>query len=223
MSTNHSGRVWFILFILVIALVAVFWPAVAKPIDVGLNPNVPFSQKLNLKPGIDIAGGTSLLYEIKATPGMQGYATMAETVTKSLKQRVDPKGLRNLIWRPQNPNKIEIQMPHSGSEAVVKLRKERDDARAALEATNIRIPEAMSWVEQGEKRDPAAIDRLAAGSPDRKKTLQELAKNYDTLHRHVDPNDPAYAQLIIDQDKASRRYPELQGELTKSILRVGDL
>src|SRR6188472_282363 len=124
MSTNHSGRVYFILFVMALALVAIFRPAVAQPRAVGFNPDVPFSQKLNLKPGIDIAGGTSLLYEIKAPPGTQGYATLAETVNKALKQRVDPRGLRNLIWRPQNPNKIEIQMPLSGSSESARLRKE---------------------------------------------------------------------------------------------------
>ena len=39
-------------------------------------------------------------------------------VMESLKRRVDPNGVRNLIWRPQPPNRIEIQMPSSGDEKL---------------------------------------------------------------------------------------------------------
>jgi SecD/SecF fusion protein len=224
MSTNHSGRVYFILFVLVLALIAVFWPAVTQPIKVGFNSDVPFSQKLNLKPGIDIAGGTSLLYEIKAPQGARNYSTLAEDVTKALKRRVDPHGVRNLIWRPQNPNKIEIQMPLSGTGEGARLRKELEDARAALEATNIRIPEAMAWVEEGEKRKPADVDRLAAGSADRKRILQELAKLHDVMAKKADPTDTNhYVELISEQNKAKAKFPELQGELNRTVLRVSDL
>jgi hypothetical protein len=51
---------------------AIFWPSLANPRQVGLNPAVPLSQKLNLKPGIDIVGGSSMLYEIKAPEGTEG-------------------------------------------------------------------------------------------------------------------------------------------------------
>ncbi len=32
---------------------------------------------------------------------------------EALKKRVDPLGLRNLVWRPQGNDRIEIEMPLS--------------------------------------------------------------------------------------------------------------
>src|SRR3954451_4737180 len=115
MSTNYSGRVTLILVLLGAALAAVLWPSVAHPFKIGLNGDVPMSQKLNLRPGIDISGGTSLLYEIKVPAGQTPAANLAEQMTRALKLRIDPGGLRNLIWHPQNRTKPEIHKPLSAS------------------------------------------------------------------------------------------------------------
>ncbi|MGC4032224.1 MAG: hypothetical protein QM754_10930 [Tepidisphaeraceae bacterium] len=106
-----------------------------------LNPTAGVSTQHNLKPGIDMVGGTSLTYEIKQPEGAQHDPQLAEKVATSLKQRVDPQGVRNLIWRPQGADRLEIQMPLTKqSEASAKTRQAYADARDALEATNVRIP-----------------------------------------------------------------------------------
>src|SRR5947209_17486202 len=112
MSQNYSGRVALIVSIVLVALFAIFYPSVAAPKKVAFNPNVPFLEKTSLKPGIDIVGGTSLLYEIKQPEG-RPISNLAEEVMKALKKRVDPNGTLNLIWRPQGTNRLEIQMPLS--------------------------------------------------------------------------------------------------------------
>src|SRR5580698_1570849 len=94
METKQTGRVIFILGVLLIALFSIC------PQPQKLFRNIPLSEKLNLKPGIDMVGGTSLLYQIKEPEGgYHGQAghTLAEDVMESLKKRVDPDGLRNLI------------------------------------------------------------------------------------------------------------------------------
>src|SRR5215471_12241851 len=96
MPTNLSGRVTLILAVLFLTLWAIFPSGNLK------HPN--------LKPGIDMVGGTSLLYEIKVPPGGTSE-NLAEQVMTSLKKRVDPDGVRNLIWRPQGSTRLEIQMP----------------------------------------------------------------------------------------------------------------
>ena len=130
MSQNYSGRLAVVLSVLLIALLAIFWPSVKSPVKVGFNSAVPFSQKVNLKPGIDIKGGTSLLYEIKA--GDQGGNTnLAQEMVSILKQRVDPSGLLNLVWRPHGSSQIEIQMPFSATSGeAAATQKQLDDARA---------------------------------------------------------------------------------------------
>ena len=59
MEQNQLGR---IIFIVILLLVAIF-SIVPQPQK--LFQHVPISEKLNLKPGIDMVGGTSLLYQIK--------------------------------------------------------------------------------------------------------------------------------------------------------------
>src|SRR5437588_10921899 len=98
MLTQFTGRVTLIAAIILGALWMIF------PRGDVRHPN--------LKPGIDMVGGTSLLYEIKQPAGgWHGAKSLAEEVMESLKKRVDPQGVRNLIWRPQGNTRIEIQMP----------------------------------------------------------------------------------------------------------------
>src|SRR5947208_2845895 len=126
MSQNYTGRITLILAVLLIALWAIF-------------PKGNLKQP-NLKPGIDMVGGTSLLYEIKQPPGgYHGAKTLSEEVMESLKKRVDPQGVRNLIWRPQGNTRLEIQMPASkgGTDSAPK-RQAYANAQRQLEATNVR-------------------------------------------------------------------------------------
>src|ERR1700743_834187 len=117
METKQTGRVIFILCVLAAALFFICPP------PQHLLSNLPWAEKLNLKPGIDMVGGTSLLYQIKEPEGgYHGEArhTLAEDVMESLKKRVDPDGLRNLIWRPQGSNRLEIQLPSSANSEEAK-------------------------------------------------------------------------------------------------------
>ena len=109
MSSQYSGRVTLIIAVILAALWAIF-PAAPKVLLKPFKPGVEYSFRPDLKPGIDMVGGTSLLYEIKPPEG--GYTQdLAERVMASLKKRVDPDGVRNLIWRPQGNTRLEVQMP----------------------------------------------------------------------------------------------------------------
>ena len=86
----------------------------------------------------DMVGGTSLLYEIKPPEGITPGADLANDVATSLKKRVDPDGVRNLIWRPQGSTRLEIQMP------LTKQSGEASAKRAAFaEAHSSRPPKEM--------------------------------------------------------------------------------
>src|SRR5688572_3573308 len=131
MPTNYSGRVITILVVVLAALWAIF-PS--------FNPKRP-----DLKPGIDMVGGTSLLYEIEAPEGSTYSSGMAEQVMASLKKRVDPEGVRNLIWRPQGANRLEIQMPlTAGAQTAQQKREALSKAEVALEATNVSPAEVLA-------------------------------------------------------------------------------
>ncbi|MFA5240297.1 MAG: hypothetical protein WC476_11420, partial [Phycisphaerae bacterium] len=53
-----------------------------------------------LKPGIDLAGGTSLIYEID-TQGLEGIEKkdLAQRMITVLRRRIDPANIQNLVWR----------------------------------------------------------------------------------------------------------------------------
>src|ERR1700722_7005769 len=146
METKQTGRVIFILTVLLAALFSIC-PQPQRVVE-----NRPWSERLHLKPGIDMVGGTSLLYQIKQPEG--GYKsatgnTLAEDVMEALKKRVDPNGLPILIWWPQEEDRLEIQIPASAkSDEAISARTAFAAARRALEATNVRGGEVIDAVEQ---------------------------------------------------------------------------
>src|SRR5438477_13116266 len=120
MPTNYTGRVILILAVLVISLLAIFPPASL------FDHNLTVGQKLGLKPGIDMVGGVSLLYEIKPPEGgapLQGEQIVNQVI-ESLKKRVDPNGVMNLVWRPQGASRLDIQMPTSTTAGQSKAKRE---------------------------------------------------------------------------------------------------
>ena len=69
-----------------------------------------------LRPGLDIAGGTSLIFELD-TSEAEFDPTLAERVKTHLQKRVDPSGVYDLSWRVHGNNRIEVQMPLPPQEA----------------------------------------------------------------------------------------------------------
>ena len=71
-----------------------------------------------LKPGIDLGGGTSLIYEIDAK-GLSADEKrgLSDRVITVLRRRIDPANIQNLVWRPQGSTRFEIQMPLASKEA----------------------------------------------------------------------------------------------------------
>ncbi len=113
---NDSNRVTKWVFVLVLVVLALAL----------LNPP---SEKL--KGGIDLVGGTRLLYEIDTSgldPDQQ--AGLSTRVMGILKDRVDPNGQLNLEWRPVGNTRLEIRMPRPPKEAL----KRRAAYESALDA-----------------------------------------------------------------------------------------
>jgi preprotein translocase subunit SecD len=129
MPSNISGRVVLIGTVLYVALSLIF-PSVPPSLFWFFHPKTEISLKPNLKPGIDMVGGTSLLYEIKTPPGARFDADLANQVMASLKKRVDPEGVRNLIWRPQGATRLEIQMPLTSKSGESKQAREISPRRS---------------------------------------------------------------------------------------------
>jgi len=92
-----------------------------------------------LKLGIDLEGGTSLLYQIDTT----GYTpspgnTAAQEMIRILRQRIDPGNKAGLVWRAHGSDRIEIQMPLATEESRT-LRQEFQDKKEQLLQYNLDI------------------------------------------------------------------------------------
>ena len=217
MPTNYSGRVTAIVAIVLVFLWAIF-PAAPKYLAKPFNPDVEASLRPDLKPGIDMVGGTSLLYEIKPPEG--GYTPeLAERVMMSLKKRVDPDGVRNLIWRPQGATRLEIQMPlRPGSENARAARDAFAEAQRKLESTNVRPGEVYAAVEQltGDQRRQR-INELAMGSERRATLFGQMASVFDRIRQAREGRNAE------EQARLEREYDKLKEQIVETNLPVNEL
>src|SRR5688500_15002396 len=161
MPTNYTSRLVLIGAVLFFAVWSIF-PGMFKG-----------QLKPDLKPGIDMVGGTSLLYEIKSEDGGPSSGRLAEEVMVALKKRVDPDGQRNLIWRPQGNERLEIQMPLTANSGESKQKRQAfADAQRALEQTNVRSAQVLAAVETmtGDARRDR-LNQLSGGSAARERVF----------------------------------------------------
>ncbi len=123
-----------------------------------------------LRPGLDIAGGTSLIFELD-TSEAEFDPTLAERVKTHLQKRVDPNGVYDLNWRVHGKSRIEVQMPLPPKDAKERQLAYRD------ELMNLYEFEIGRGDLERALRAPA-VERVAA--------LRQLAKRN---------SEPALAQL----------------------------
>jgi len=135
MPTKYTGRVMLIVFVFLMAAMVIMPP------DSMFHPDgKSWRELINIRPGIDMVGGVSLIYKIQA-PDVKGRSTWGRVILPSrlmeaLKKRVDPQGVRNLVWRPIGTDELEIQMPLSPhSEDAPARREAYTQAVTELQAT----------------------------------------------------------------------------------------
>jgi SecD/SecF fusion protein len=218
MPSNISGRVLLIATVLYVALSLIF-PSVPPSLFWFFHPKTEISLRPNLKPGIDMVGGTSLLYEIKTPAGSRYDPELANQVMTSLKKRVDPEGVRNLIWRPQGATRLEIQMPLTSKSGESKqAREEFAAAQRQLEATNLRVADVAAVIEGMSGNERAArIKELSLGSAQRERLLTEMAATWDTIEQARAEKNAAV------QAEAEEKYDALKLELSKTNVGVSEL
>ena len=158
----------------------------------------PPSEKL--KPGIDLAGGTSLLYQIDTT-GLTDYEkrSIAQDMIRILRQRIDPGSKRNLVWRSHGSDRIEIQMPLATQETRDKY-KAYSDKLQALTRNNVDLravrlalihPAGITPEQYRQDRD-SRFQALADSSEQRQELLNALAAAHDAVQTGEDRLNNAY-------------------------------
>lgn len=164
----------------------------------------PPNQKL--KGGIDLVGGTSLLFEIDTTglePAEQ--AGISTRVMRILKDRVDPNGQLNLEWRPVGNARLEIRMPRPPKEAIAR-REAYNQALDRVAAKNVSRFELESSLNSPEETRESAVLSLTRGVAEREPLLKELVTAYNAMRA---------AQVSGDTTAASEASATYEQAMTK--------
>jgi protein-export membrane protein SecD/preprotein translocase SecF subunit len=173
-----------------------------------------------LKYGIDLYGGYSLLYEIDDT-GVANDAKreLSEKVMSVLRERVDPKGVYNLVWRPVGYNRLEIQMPRP-SEDVRKARLDYDHLQQQIQGTVLRRSDVLRALARSGPERSTAFDELIRGIEARKPLLNTTVKAYDdwmTMKAQYDERAKLAAKDNISKDQIDDAMKQTGAERLKAI------
>jgi len=158
-----------------------------------------YPSQQTLKKGIDLAGGTSLIYEIDTTgldPAEQ--KDLALRMIEILRRRVDPGNIQNLVWRPHGNTRFEIQMPLANPQARARRMAYLEALNQLLERNVLPSTIIRSFKKQGPERE-ADLQRFAQNDPNRLRILNELATLYD---------QKTTAQLQADELKSTVEHVE---------------
>ncbi len=157
-----------------------------------------------LKPGIDLAGGTSLLYEID-TQGLDAEKkrTVAQDMIKVLRRRIDPANIQNLVWRPQGSTRFEIQMPLADAETRTK-RQNFEKAIGELLAENINRATIMRCLQKPPEERNEYFEKFAQADPNKLTMLNNLAETYDERNALREKRDKLFSELETQESKISQ-------------------
>ncbi len=182
MNKNLMPKIIFILVLVLLAVITLYPPGET------------------LKPGIDLAGGTSLIYEID-TEGMTNAEkdNLAANMITILKNRVDPASVQNLIWRPLGNTRFEIQMPLASKEVRDK-RQAYEDALEALLDKNVQRITVLKALQADKDKRTELFDQFSQGDPNRAQILTNLAQVYDQRQAMRKQRDEANVQVQTKLD-----------------------
>ncbi len=194
------------------------WKIVVILIAVAVSALYVYPPHEKLKLGLDLAGGTSLVYEIDTT-GLESHEQrgLAQNMIPILLRRIDPTHVANIVMRPQGDTRIEIQLPLASAET----RRRRDayeQALLALEEDNInllRIRQALNLDPTERQRQ---FEEFARDNPDRQAVLDELAEIFDLRRQKQEHRDMLADEMdtIREQfDDVGLDYETLQYSLTQ--------
>jgi SecD/SecF fusion protein len=148
-----------------------------------------------LKQGLDLAGGTSLIYDIDTT-GLTGGETdnLAQKLLPILLKRIDPGNVQNIIMRPQGDTRIEIQVPLASADTH-KRRAAYDATLADLMHGNINLAIIKRALTKDQTVRAELFAQYVGDSNDRKTILENLAQSHDARKAAQDKRD-SLAKLL---------------------------
>ena len=121
MDKNLIWKIGLIVFLVVLAVLLLYPP------------------QDNLKLGLDLAGGTSLIYDIDTLDlNANERKGLSQRMIPILLKRIDPTNVANIVMRPLGDTRIEIQLPIASADTKNK-RKAYENALEVLEKENVNL------------------------------------------------------------------------------------
>ena len=160
-----------------------------------------YPPKDRLSPALDLAGGTSLLYALDTSKSVDPQADVKNTIA-TIRKRLDPDGVRNLIFREESGNRIEIQIPRPAPEVDAR-RKAFDAAFENIQTLNVKRHEVTTAIARSGAERTAAMDALIRGVPQRKQILLELAEAHEEVQAAEKAYEPFRDAEYSDQQLAA--------------------
>ncbi len=161
-----------------------------------------------LSPGIDLAGGTTLTYAVQVPDGEDPDALIEQTI-EILKERVDPSGVMNLIWRAEAGNRLTVQMAQAPP-SVGQRRRAYEEARDALLAKNLPARAVRVALNAPAAQRAAEFDKLAAGNDELRAKLSAVETTQRNLEAAQAPYDAALSAYREATDAAGAEPSEQQ-------------
>src|SRR5262249_3664993 len=115
------------------------------------------------KLGVDLVGGTILVYEVDKDRQVQDYKP--EELGAAIKRRIDPADLKNITHRPVSNTRVEIILPTGGAHQqqieedlwrkfLDKVREKWPELKdAPIDVGRGRVPELPLLIDQELKKD----------------------------------------------------------------------
>lgn len=154
-----------------------------------------------LKQGLDLAGGTSIIYDID-TRGLEAEAKkgLAENTIRILRRRIDPTNIMNLDWIAHGNSRIEIKMPLASPD-IIEKRKQYNEALEQLQAKNINLAVIRRALELDQDERTEMFQKYADGNDEKMEIFQNLARVYDMRDQLQQRRDSSLAKLNETEDK----------------------
>ena len=198
MSKNLTPKIILIILLVIVAIWTLYPP------------------NKTLKPGIDLAGGTSLIYEID-THGLKeaDKKDLSQKLITVLRRRIDPANIQNLIWRPLGNTRFEIQMPLASAEARIK-RQNYEKAETELLDRNVSAAKIMRSLKNPAEERAELFKEFAQQDPNRLAILNTLAAAHDERQNLKDKRDTLYNNLETTEEKITSAGLDL-GRISENI------
>ena len=177
-----------------------FWKIILIIVLVVVSAWTLYPASKTLKPGIDLAGGTSLIYQID-TQGLEESEKreISERMITVLRRRIDPANIQNLVWRPQGSTRFEIQMPLASEESRQR-RQDFEEALSGLLERNINRAVIMRSLTKGVEERGADFERFSMNSPERLEILESLGEVYEQRKELQEKRDELAAALSTPEN-----------------------